>query len=131
MNPLVELNLALFLFIPWFVILGVLYWIYPRRPKPGRRLFDGKTDPEVFAQLKRCEVPSLADIRDDLPVALIETLERALAADPAARFESARAMVHEFSEIMRIDESWGDADVIVGNAVAEARAARHTPTHHD
>ena len=41
MNPLVELNLALILFIPWFAILGVLFWIYPRRPvKPGRRLFD-------------------------------------------------------------------------------------------
>jgi serine/threonine protein kinase len=91
----------------------------------GRRLFDGKTDPEVFAQLKRCEIPPLGELRDDLPVALVETLERALAADPAARFESARAMVHELSEILRVDDSWGDADVIVGTAVAEARAARH------
>jgi hypothetical protein len=41
MNPLVELNLALILFIPWFAILGVLFWAYPRRPaRPGRRLFD-------------------------------------------------------------------------------------------
>jgi hypothetical protein len=41
MNPLVELNLALILFIPWFAILGVLYWVYPRRPlRAGRRLFD-------------------------------------------------------------------------------------------
>ena len=40
-------------------------------------------------------------------------------------FESARAMVHELSEILRVDDSWGDADVIVGTAVAEARAARH------
>lgn len=90
----------------------------------GRRLFDAKTDVEVFAQLKACEVPPLADIRTDLPVALVETIHRALAADPAARFPSARAMVHELSEIMRLDDSWGDADVIVGNAVAEARAAR-------
>jgi eukaryotic-like serine/threonine-protein kinase len=90
----------------------------------GRRLFEGKTDIEVFSQLKRCEVPPLSEIRSDLPVALVETLERALSADPAARFESARAMVHEFSEIMRIDESWGDADVIVGTAVEQARAAR-------
>ena len=41
MNPLVELNLALILFLPWFAILAVLFWIYPRRPvRPGRRLFD-------------------------------------------------------------------------------------------
>lgn len=41
MNPLVELNLALILFTPWFAILGGLYWIYPRRPiRAGRRRFD-------------------------------------------------------------------------------------------
>ena len=41
MNPLVESNLALVLFLPWFVILGGLFWIYPRQPRDGRRrLFD-------------------------------------------------------------------------------------------
>lgn len=41
MNPLVELNLALILFLPWFLILGVLFWIYPRQPRgPARRAYD-------------------------------------------------------------------------------------------
>lgn len=41
MNPLVELNLALILFLPWFAILGALYWLYPRQPRDrARRLFD-------------------------------------------------------------------------------------------
>lgn len=41
MNPLVELNLALILFVPWFLILGVLFWIYPRQPRGGaRRAYD-------------------------------------------------------------------------------------------
>ncbi len=42
MNPLVELNLAMILFLPWFLILGVLYWVYPRQsPRPHKRsLFD-------------------------------------------------------------------------------------------
>lgn len=41
MNPAVELNLALLLFLPWFLILGVLFWIYPRQPRGARRvLFD-------------------------------------------------------------------------------------------
>lgn len=41
MNPLVELNLAAILFAPWFAILAVLYWIYPRQPRPPvRRWFD-------------------------------------------------------------------------------------------
>ncbi|HEY5925142.1 MAG TPA: serine/threonine-protein kinase [Kofleriaceae bacterium] len=90
----------------------------------GRRLFDGKTDPEVFALLKKCEIPPLDDIRSDIPIALAEAIQRALAADPAARFPSARAMVHELSEILRVDDSWGDADVIVGTAVSDAREAR-------
>ena len=37
MNPVVELNLALILFLPWFAILAVLYWVYPRQPRPSWR----------------------------------------------------------------------------------------------
>lgn len=41
MSPLVSLNLALILFLPWLLILGVLYWLYPRQPRHGqRRWFD-------------------------------------------------------------------------------------------
>lgn len=41
MNPQVELNLALILFVPWYTILAVLFWLYPRQPRTGARtLFD-------------------------------------------------------------------------------------------
>ena len=41
MNPAVELNLALILFIPWFAILAVLFWYFPRQPRTGaRKAFD-------------------------------------------------------------------------------------------
>ena len=41
MNPLIELNLALILFVPWFAILAVLFWRYPRQPRTfARRSFD-------------------------------------------------------------------------------------------
>jgi serine/threonine-protein kinase len=100
--------------------LGVTLW----EALAGRRLFEGKSDPEVFALLKACDVPPLDEIRNDLPVALVETVHRALEQDPEARFASARAMVHEISEIMRLDDSWGDADLLVGNAVADARRPR-------
>jgi hypothetical protein len=41
MNPQVELNLALILFVPWFSILAWLYWAYPKRPRPAARtVFD-------------------------------------------------------------------------------------------
>lgn len=38
MNPTIELNLALILFLPWFLILGALYWLYPRQPRPAARI---------------------------------------------------------------------------------------------
>ena len=37
MTPFVELHLAALLFAPWFAILGVLYWLYPRLPRPSWR----------------------------------------------------------------------------------------------
>jgi hypothetical protein len=40
-NPHVEVNLALLLFLPWFAILGTLFWLYPREPRTrARRVFD-------------------------------------------------------------------------------------------
>ena len=38
MNPLVELNLTLILFLPWFLILGALYWLFPRQPRHAARV---------------------------------------------------------------------------------------------
>lgn len=40
MNPSIELNLALLLFLPWYAILLVLYCRYPRQRAPGRLAFD-------------------------------------------------------------------------------------------
>lgn len=41
MNPDVQLNLALILFLPWYAILAGLYWFYPRQPRTlGRWLHD-------------------------------------------------------------------------------------------
>lgn len=33
MNPAVEPNLALILFLPWYAILAAVYWWYPRAPR--------------------------------------------------------------------------------------------------
>lgn len=41
MSADVQLHLALILFTPWFAILSVLYWLYPRQPRgPARLLAD-------------------------------------------------------------------------------------------
>jgi len=33
MKSLGRLNLTLVVCLPWFVILGTLYWVYPRQPR--------------------------------------------------------------------------------------------------
>jgi len=38
MNPLVEVNLTLILFLPWFAILATLYWLFPRQPRNAARV---------------------------------------------------------------------------------------------
>lgn len=38
MSPAVEQNLTLILFLPWFAILIVLYWLYPRAPRGVARI---------------------------------------------------------------------------------------------
>lgn len=41
MNQTVELNLALLLFLPWFLVLGVLFCVFPRTPRGvARRVYD-------------------------------------------------------------------------------------------
>lgn len=41
MNLDFQPNLALWLFAPWFLILAVLYWVYPLQPRnAARRIFD-------------------------------------------------------------------------------------------
>jgi serine/threonine protein kinase len=90
----------------------------------GERLFHARSDIDVIEAIRRCEVPPLADRRPDVPPALVAVIHRALAKEPEARFVSARQMAHELNEILRGEDSWGDADVLVGNAVAEARVGQ-------
>lgn len=41
MSAGVQLHLALILFAPWFAVLSVLFWRYPRQPRgPARTAFD-------------------------------------------------------------------------------------------
>ena len=41
MSPLIEQNLTLILFLPWFGILASVYWLFPRKPRGvARVLYD-------------------------------------------------------------------------------------------
>src|SRR5215510_8200422 len=86
----------------------------------GARLFHAKSDMEVIERIRKCEVPPLAERRPDVPAAMAAALHRALSADPQRRYASAREMSFELSEVLREGGSWGDADVIIGDAVAQA-----------
>ena len=87
------------------------------------RLFYAKRDVDVLGLIRKCEVPPLSERRRDVSPPVLEAVHRALSPDPAARFRSAREMAAVFSEVLREGASWGDADLIVADAVGMSRMA--------
>jgi serine/threonine protein kinase len=87
----------------------------------GTRLFDARTDLEVFKQIRNCEIRPLAPLRPDLPAELITAIDRALSKDPALRFPSARAMAFSLAEILRYAPQVTDAQQALGTNVIDAR----------
>ncbi len=55
----------------------------------GRAPFDAGTAAELIERARRGEVRPLRELRPELPAAFVTAIERALAADPAARFAGA------------------------------------------
>ncbi|MET0341803.1 MAG: serine/threonine-protein kinase [Polyangiales bacterium] len=68
--------------------LGIVLW----EMLAGERLFWANTPSERVRKVVAAEIPSLRARRQTLPSALVGVVERALARDPARRFESAQAM---------------------------------------
>jgi serine/threonine-protein kinase len=86
----------------------------------SERLFDGKTDVEIFKKIRSCTVPPIADRRNDVPAALLAVLDMALAADPANRYASADEFAHALGQVMK--QAVGvNAATALGQAVAAAR----------
>ena len=84
----------------------------------GERLFDGKSDVEIFKKIRACKIPPIADRRPDIPSSLAAVLDVALAADPANRFASATAFAHALSQVMK--QAVGiDPQTALGEAVRE------------
>ena len=67
----------------------------------GDRLFSGETEAELLAKVSRCEIPDLLARRPELPMALRDILDRALAFDREQRYESARDMLKDVRALMR------------------------------
>ncbi len=95
----------------------------------AERLFDGRTDIEVFKKIRACQVPPIAERRPDVPAALASVLETALAADPANRFASAEEFAQALSQIMK--QAVGPTTPsALGAAVVAARKASHPDERH-
>ncbi|CAN5919808.1 hypothetical protein BH11MYX3_BH11MYX3_47240 [soil metagenome] len=86
----------------------------------GERLFDGKTDVEIFKKIRSCVVPPISDRRSDVPAAMLAVLETALAADPANRYSTADEFAHALGQVMKQAVGVNPATAL-GGAVVEAR----------
>lgn len=86
----------------------------------GERLFDGKTDVEIFKKIRACKIPPIAERRADVPPALAAVLDMALDIEPTNRFASATAFAHALAQVMK--QAVGiDPQTALGTAVREVR----------
>lgn len=89
----------------------------------GRKLFEGADAAEVFRKLSTADVEPLSRYRGDLPRRLSKLMSRALEADPADRFPSARAMALELGEVLKTAQSRVDLYELLARTVVDARTA--------
>lgn len=88
----------------------------------GERLFDGRTDVEIFRKIRGCQIPPVTARRSDVPAALLAVLEVALAADPANRYATADEFAHALGQVMKQAVGVNAASAL-GQAVVAARKA--------
>ena len=86
----------------------------------SERLFDGKTDIEIFKKIRACKIPPLTEYREDLPAALIAVLDIALTADPAHRYATADEFAQALGQVMKQAVGVNPAQAL-GAAVSAAR----------
>jgi serine/threonine protein kinase len=87
---------------------GVVLW----EVLAGEKLFKGKDPLKVVGTIRDAEVPSLFDYRDDLPLRLIDIIEKALRRNPIDRYASSRNMARDLAALLRATEEVTDSHVI-------------------
>lgn len=85
----------------------------------GERLFDGKTDIEIFKKIRACQVPPIIERRPDVPPQLAHVLDIALAADPNNRYATAEEFAYALGQVMKLAQ--GNSNTALAHAVVEAR----------
>lgn len=95
----------------------------------GERMFDGKTDVEIFKKIRLCQIPPVSERRPDVPVALSAVLETALAPKPEDRYATAEEFAHALGQVMK--QAVGiNASTALGAAVLDARTRMNAPSDH-
>ena len=94
----------------------------------GERLFDGKTDIEIFKKIRACQVPPIAERRTDIPTELATVLDISLSSDPGNRYATADEFAHALGKLMK--QVGLNAASALGAAVVDARR-RFSPDNSD
>ncbi|HSN99520.1 MAG TPA: serine/threonine-protein kinase, partial [Candidatus Nanopelagicales bacterium] len=69
-------------------VIGILLW----EILAGRKMWKGLADMEIVNKIFSQEIPSIEDVREDLPEDLLRIVNRALAYDPDERYATAAEM---------------------------------------
>lgn len=96
--------------------LGVTLW----QALTGKKLFEGENNAEIFMAARKAEVPPVSQLRPDLPIGLTASIERALARDPANRWQTAADMRASLTKLLRKSPVNPDTKMIA-RAVVDAR----------
>jgi len=87
---------------------GVVLW----EVLAGEKLFKGKDPLKVLWTIRGMEIPSLAEMRQDIPARLREIIERALQREANDRYPTAHAMGRDLAALLRTTDEPTDSDVI-------------------
>ncbi len=90
----------------------------------GDRLFDGKTDIEIFKKIRACKVPPITERRPDVPATLAAVIDVSLTAEPANRYANAEEFAQALHQVLKQTVGPSPASAL-GAAVVEARKATH------
>ena len=92
----------------------------------GRRAFDGRTVDETLDQVLAANPKSVDRIRSETPPALVEIVRRAMAKEPAARYQKAAELRNALADF--VDGSRAPAaDAAIATRGSESRAATVPP----
>ncbi len=91
----------------------------------GRRAFDGRTVDETLDQVLAANPKSVDRIRSETPPALVEIVRKAMAKEPAARYQKAAELRNALADF--VDGSRAPAADAVGTRASEARPVAAPP----